>query len=316
VNPTSQKDCAPLAALGDEQRHCHLLATVGHTPLIELKQIARCVAPVRIMAKAEWFNPGGSVKDRPALNMILDGERSGRLTRDKIILDATSGNTGIAYAMFGAAMGYRVTLALPKNAGALHQRILRAYGAEMVLTDPQKGSDGAIEEAIRLHEQDPGKYFYADQYTNDANWQAHYDGTAVEILEQTKGKLTHFIAGLGTSGTFTGTGKRLREHDPDIKLISVQPDSPMHGLEGWKHMATSIKPAFYDESMADATREVRTEDAQRMLKRLAVEEGLLVSPSAGAAVQAALDVAGGLKDGLIVTVMPDNAMKYLDHHFW
>jgi cysteine synthase B len=218
--------------------------------------------------------------------------------------------------MFGAAMGYRVMLALPKNAGALHQRILRAYGAQLVLTDPQKGSDGAIEEAIRLNEQEPGKYFYADQYTNDANWRAHYDGTALEIIEQTGGEMTHFVAGLGTSGTFIGTGKRLREHNADIKLVSVQPDSPMHGLEGWKHMATSIKPAFYDESMADQTREVRTEDAQRMLKRLAVEEGLLVSPSAGAAVQAALDVAGDLKDGLVVTVMADNAMKYLDHHFW
>jgi cysteine synthase B len=299
-----------------ETRRNRLIATVGNTPLIELKRVAEEVAPVRIFAKAEWFNPGGSVKDRPALNMILDGERTGRLTRDKILLDATSGNTGIAYAMFGAAMGYRVKLALPKNAGALHKRILGAYGAELVLTEPHKGSDGAIEEAVRLNEEDPDLYFYPDQYTNDANWQAHYHGTALEIIEQVDGRITHFVAGLGTSGTFTGTGKRLREYDANIKLISVQPDSPMHGLEGWKHMATSIKPAFYDESMADHNHAVRTEDAQRMLKRLAVDEGLLVSPSAGAAVQAALDVARDLDDGVVVTVMADNAMKYLDHTFW
>ena len=293
-----------------------LFAAVGNTPLFELKRIAQEVAPVRILGKAEWFNPGGSVKDRAALNMLLEGERAGKLTTGKIILDATSGNTGIAYAMFGAAMGYRVRLTLPGNAGALHKRILTAYGAELVLTDPTMGSDGAIEEAIRLYAEAPERYFYPDQYTNDANWQAHYNGTGVELIEQTGGAITHFVAGLGTSGTFTGAGRRLREHNRDIKLISVQPDSPMHGLEGWKHMATSIKPAFYDESMADESREVRTEDAQVMLKRLAAEEGLLVSPSAGAAVQAALDVARELKDGVVVTIMADNAMKYLDHEFW
>ncbi len=293
-----------------------LLAAVGHTPLLELKRVACDVAPVRVMAKAEWFNPGGSVKDRPALNMLLEGQKQGRLTRDKTILDATSGNTGIAYAMFGAAMGYRVKLAIPSNAGKLHQRMLRTYGTEPVLTDPQKGSDGAIEEAIRLNEARPDDYFYPDQYSNDANWLAHYHGTGVEIIEQTEGRVNHFVAGLGTSGTFTGTSRRLREYNSAIKVFSVQPDSPMHGLEGWKHMATSIKPAIYDESLADESIAVRTEDAQQMAKRLAAEEGLLVSPSAGAAVAAALQVAGRLKEGLVVTVMPDNAMKYLDQGFW
>ena len=293
-----------------------ILGAVGNTPLIELRRVGAEVAPVRVMAKAEWFNPGGSVKDRAALNMILEGERNGQLTKDKTILDATSGNTGIAYAMFGAAMGYRVKLALPKNAGATHQHILRAYGAELALTDPRKGSDGAIEEAIHLHEQEPDKTFYPDQYTNDANWQAHYHSTGPELIEQSGGQITHFVSGLGTSGTFMGTGRRLREYDPNIKLISVQPDSPLHGLEGWKHMATSIKPAFYDDVFADRNIEVRTEDAQLMIKRLAREEGLLVSPSAGAAVCAALQVARDLQEGVVVTVMADNAMKYLDLEFW
>jgi len=289
---------------------------VGNTPLIELTRIARDVAPVRILGKAEWFNPGGSVKDRPALNMLLEGRRSGRLTTDRIILDATSGNTGIAYAMFAAAMGYRVRLCLPENAGAMHKQILRSHGAELVLTSGQKGSDGAIEEAIRLNEAEPERYFYPDQYNNDANWQAHYHGTAEEILHQTDGNVTHFVSGLGTSGTFTGTGKRLREVNRDVKLISFQPDSPMHGMEGLKHMPTSIKPGFYDESQADDNRPVRTEDAQTMVKRLAAEEGLLVGVSAGAAVHCALEVAGDLKDGVVVTVLPDNAMKYLDQKFW
>ncbi len=289
---------------------------VGNTPLIELGRLGAEVAPVRVLGKAEWCNPGGSVKDRPALNMILDGVRSGRLTKDKIILDATSGNTGIAYAMFGAAMGYRVRLCLPQNAGALHQRILRAYGAELVLTDGRKGSDGAIEEAIRLNEREGQLYFYPDQYNNDANWQAHYGGTAEEIWRQTEGTITHFVAGLGTSGTFTGTGKRLREYNRDVRLISFQPDSPMHGLEGLKHMPTSINPGFYDQAQADEDRAVRTEDAQAMVKRLAAEEGLLVGTSAGAAVHCALEVAKGLREGVVVVVLPDNAMKYLDGHFW
>jgi len=293
-----------------------LIATVGNTPMIELKRIAAEVAPVRLMAKAEWFNPGGSVKDRPALNMLLGGERDGHLREGKTILDATSGNTGIAYAMLGAAMGYPVRLAIPRSAGALHKRILEAYGAELVLTAATKGSDGAIEEAMRLYDRDPDLYFYPDQYNNDDNWKAHYHGTGLEVIDQTDGQVTHFVAGLGTSGTFTGTGRRLREFNRAIRLISVQPDSPMHGLEGWKHMATSIRPGFYDESMADESRGVRTEDAQAMIRRLAREEGLLVSPSAGAAVHAALEVAREIREGLVVTIMADNASKYLDHTFW
>jgi cysteine synthase B len=290
-----------------------VMAAVGNTPLIELKRIAAEVAPVRLFAKAEWFNPGGSVKDRPALNMLLDGERRGALTPDKIILDATSGNTGIAYAMFGAAMGYRVKLCLPANAGALHKRILRAYGAEIIETAAAEASDGAIRKAIELYEQSPGDYFYPDQYNNDANWQAHYNTTAVEIWEQTGGAITHFVAGLGTSGTFTGNTRRLREFNPAIQCISVQPDTPLHALEGWKHMPTSIQPGFYDEKLADRNIEVRTEDAEAMIKRLAMEEGLLVSPSSAAAVASALAVARGLDEGVVVTIMADNASKYLDH---
>jgi len=293
-----------------------LLGTVGNTPLIELKRISAEMAPVRVFAKAEWFNPGGSVKDRPALNMLLDGERRGTLNRDKIILDATSGNTGIAYAMFGAAMGYRVRLCIPASAGWMHQRILRAYGAELIKTPAQAGSDGAIEEAMRLYDQDPELYFYPDQYNNEANWQAHYETTGPEILEQTGGEVTHFVAGLGTTGTFTGVGKRLREHDRHIRLVSFQPDSPMHGLEGLKHMPTSIQPGFYDDTFADDNIWVPTEDAQEMIQRLATEEGLLVGTSAGGAVRAAYQVARGLKEGVVVTVLADNATKYLDHNFW
>lgn len=316
MTPSKQSAAVHRAAFGGEPCDAaSVLAAVGNTPMFELTRIAAEVAPVRIMAKAEWFNPGGSVKDRAALNMLLDGQRRGRLSPEKMILDATSGNTGIAYAMFGAAMGFRVKLALPGNAGVFHKKILRSYGAELVLTDPQKGSDGAIEEAMRLFDEDPDAYFYPNQYTNDANWQAHVHSTGPEIIRQTDGRVTHFVAGLGTSGTFTGTGRALREHDPAIRLISVQPDSPMHGLEGWKHMETSIKPAFYDPSMADENIAVRTEDAQAMMTRLAAEEGLLVSPSAGAAVFAAMQVARDLSEGLVATVMADNAMKYLDMHF-
>jgi len=302
INPNTERDLRNT-----------VLGAVGNTPLIELKRIAAEVAPVRLYAKAEWFNPGGSVKDRPALNMLLDGETRGDLTEDKIILDATSGNTGIAYAMFGAAMGYRVRLCLPANAGALHKRILRAYGAEIIETPAAEASDGAIRKAIELHDAEPDLYFYPDQYNNEANWRAHYNTTAVEIWNQTDGTITHFVAGLGTSGTFTGNTRRLREFNPAVQCISVQPDTPLHALEGWKHMPTSIKPGFYDESLADENIEVRTEDAQAMIKRLAAEEGLLVSASAAAAVVSALEVARQLDDGVVVTIMADNAAKYLDH---
>ncbi len=298
-----------------DRRH-RLQQCVGNTPLLELTRIAAEVAPVRIFGKAEWFNPGGSVKDRPAMNMILAGEASGKLTKDKILLDATSGNTGIAYAMLGAAMGYRIKLCVPKNMSPIRRRILTSYGAEVVYTDPTRGSDGAIEKARELYAQSPEIYFYPDQYNNDANWRAHYETTAPELLEQTNREITHFIAGLGTSGTFMGTGKRLREEKPDIRLISFQPDGPMHGLEGLKHMPTSIVPGIYDEARADENRWVRTEDAQAMCRRLAREEGLLVGMSAGAAVACALDIARGLKSGTVVTILCDSAHKYLDFEFW
>lgn len=275
-----------------------LLDQVGDTPLLELAEISRDVAPVRICAKAEWHNPGGSVKDRPALSMVLDGEQSGKLTKGKTILDATSGNTGIAYAMIGAILGYRVKLAVPKNIGLLRHRILEAYGVELLFTNPQHGSDGAIEGAIRLHEEDPDRYFYPDQYNNPANWRAHYYGTGLEIIKQTGGMLTHFVAGLGTTGTFVGTGRRLKEFNDKIKLISFQPDLPMHGLEGLKHLPTSQVPGIYEQDLADGIHWIRTEDAQAMVKRLAREEGLLVGLSAGAAVVCALEVARKLSSGL------------------
>jgi len=310
ANATTLIDPADPAA--DERRHS-IINAVGNTPLVELKRLAADVAPVRVFAKCEWFNPGGSVKDRPALNMLLEGEKSGDLTTDKIILDATSGNTGIAYAMYGAALGYRVRLALPANAGALHKKILRSYGAEIVETPAAEASDGAIREAMRLYEAESDLYFYPDQYNNDANWRAHYKTTGVEIWEQTEGTVTHFVAGLGTSGTFTGTTRRLKEYNDDIRAISVQPDTPLHALEGWKHMPTSIKPGFYDDAVADENMWITTEEAFATIKRMASEEGLLVSPSAGAAVASALKVAATLDEGVVVTVLADNASKYLDH---
>lgn len=301
---------------GPVDRRTRVIESVGNTPLFELSKIAAEVAPVRILGKAEWYNPGGSVKDRPALNMILDGERSGKLTRDKVVLDATSGNTGIAYAMICASLGYELKLCVPKNIGPIRQRVLEAYGADLVLTDPTLGSDGAIEEAIRVYEADPERYFYPDQYNNPANWQAHYYTTGPEIIAQTDGAVTHFVAALGTAGTFVGTGRRLKEELPGIKLVSFQPDSPMHGLEGMKHMPTSIVPGIYDEGLADENRWVRTEDAQAMCLRLAKEEGLLVGPSAGAAVAMALEVAKELSEGVVVTILADSGHKYLDFRFW
>ena len=297
-------------------RRIRLLEAIGNTPLFELVRLSEEVAPVRIYAKAEWYNPGGSVKDRAALNMILDGENSGRLTKEKVLLDATSGNTGIAYAMICAALGYRVRLCVPKNIGAIRQRILEAYGAELILTDPTLGSDGAIEEAIRVYEADSDTYFYPDQYSNPANWQAHYNGTGPELLRQTDGEITHFVAGLGTTGTFCGTGRRLKEENENIKLISFQPDSPMHGLEGLKHMPTSIVPAIYDEDLADENAWIRTEEAQAMVRRLAREEGLLVGLSSGAAAACALQTAQKLSSGTVVVVFPDSGLKYLDFRFW
>ena len=289
---------------------------VGNTPLLELSSISREVPGVRILGKAEWYNPGGSVKDRPALWMIRDGEKSGLLTPEKIIIDATSGNTGIAYAWIGAALGYKVKLCMPKNASEERKKILRAYGVEVVLTDPGEGSDGAIRKARRLYAEDPERYFYPDQYKNPANPRSHYESTAPEIWEQTDGEVTHFVAGLGTSGTFVGTATRLREYNAEIKVISFEPDSPFHGLEGMKHMASAIVPEIYDPTIADQNLGTPTEDAYDMVKRLAREEGILVGISAGAAVATSLRVARELESGVVVTVLCDNADKYLSENFW
>jgi cysteine synthase B len=293
-----------------------VLDLIGRTPLVRLRRFERETPGVELWAKAEWQNPGGSVKDRAAARMILEGEESGALTPDRLILDATSGNTGIAYAMVGAARGYQVKLCLPDNASPERKLILRAFGAELVLTDPLEGTDGAIREARRLKAADPDRYFYPDQYSNDANWRAHYDTTGPEIIEQTSGRLTHFVAGLGTSGTFIGTGRRLRKFNPAIKLISFQPSGPFHGLEGLKHMETAIVPGIYDPSVADEDLRVESERAYEMVRRLAREEGLLAGISSGAALAATLEVARRLDRGLVVTVFPDGAEKYLTEKFW
>jgi cysteine synthase B len=293
-----------------------VLDMIGRTPLVRLHQFERECPGVELYAKAEWQNPGGSVKDRAAARMILEGEASGRLTPNKIIIDATSGNTGIAYAMVGAARGYKVKLCMPENASAERKLILRALGAELILTDPLESTDGAIREARRLVAAEPDRYFYPDQYSNDGNWRAHYDTTAPEIIEQTSGRLTHFVAGLGTSGTFVGTGRRLRKFNPAISLISFQPQGPFHGLEGLKHMESAIVPAIYDPTLADHDLRIDTERAYRMVRRLAREEGLLAGISSGAAVAAMLDVARTIDRGIIVTVFPDGAEKYLNEKFW
>ena len=293
-----------------------LLARIGNTPLLRLEKVTCDFPSVEFYAKAEWFNPGGSVKDRAGLNMILEGERSGWLTPDKTILDATSGNTGIAYAMIAAARGYRVKLCLPASASIERKRMLRAFGAELVLTDAAEGSDGAIRKVRELYAADPERYFYPDQYSNPANWRAHYQSTANEIWAQTGGRITHFVAGLGTSGTFVGTGRRLRELNPNIRLISLQPDSGFHGLEGLKHMETAIVPSIYDPALAHLDLGIGTEEAYRMVRRLAREEGLLVGPSSGAALVGCLQVAREIQHGVIVTVFPDAADKYLSQQFW
>lgn len=292
-----------------------LLDLIGNTPLIKLANLVGNPR-VEIYGKAEWANPGGSVKDRPALNMILEGERAGALTFDKTIIDATSGNTGIAYAMIAAARGYRVKLCLPKNASEERKRILEAYGVELVLTDPLAGSDGAILAVREIVAADPDRYFYPDQYNNPANWRAHYETTGVEIFEQTGGRITHFVAGLGTSGTFIGAGRRLRELKPELKLISMQPDSPFHGLEGLKHMETAITPGIYDPALADEEIEVSTEEAHAMVKRLTRREGWFVGISSGANVVAAMKVAERIDEGVIVTILCDDASKYLSEKFW
>ena len=293
-----------------------VLDLIGRTPLLRLRAFAADTPGVELYAKAEFQNPGGSVKDRAAAAILREAQRSGRLRPGVTILDATSGNTGIAYAMISAAHGYRLKLCMPANVTPERTRTLRAYGAELVLTDPMEGTDGAIREARRLHASEPDRYFYADQYNNDANWRAHYDTTAPEILEQTDGRVTHFVAGLGTSGTFMGVGRRLREFRRDVRLISVQPDSPLHGVEGLKHMETAIRPGIYDPSMADEDVRVATERAYAYTRRLASEEGLLVGVSSGAALAASLDLAARIREGVIVTIFPDSGTRYLTERFW
>jgi S-sulfo-L-cysteine synthase (O-acetyl-L-serine-dependent) len=293
-----------------------ILQQVGNTPLVWLRNIGREYPNVDILAKAEYFNPGGSVKDRPALNMILDGEERGALKPGKVILDATSGNTGIAYAMIGAARGYRVQLCLPANANQERKRILRAYGAELVLTDPGDGSDGAIREARRRYAERPEIYFYPDQYSNPANWQAHYNTTGPEIWRQTEGKITHFVSGLGTTGTVMGVGRRLKEYSAAVRIHAFQPDAPFHGLEGLKHLETAIVPGIYDASVIDQQMEIGTEEAYDMCHRLAREEGLLVGISAAAGCLAATKIAATLTEGVIVTILCDGGDRYLSERLW
>ena len=305
----------PVAIPGLPRTATSVVDLIGNTPLIRLSAFETGLRNVELYAKAEWKNPGGSVKDRPALRMIQDGERSGALTRDKVILDATSGNTGIAYAMIGAARGYRVRLCVPSNVTPERKRILKAFGAEIVFTDPMQGSDGAILKARELYAAEPQIYFYVDQYNNPGNWRAHYDTTAPEIIEQTGGRITHFVAGLGTSGTFIGAGRRFREFNKAIRLISVQPDSPLHGLEGLKHMETAIVPGIYEPSLADEDLGVSTEDAFELTRQLA-RGGLFVGISSGANLSAALTVAKRSPDSVIVVIFPDGGEKYLSERFW
>jgi cysteine synthase B len=306
---------APVRSLAES-----LLSTIGNTPLIRLEKVSREFPGIEILGKAEYFNPGGSVKDRAALNMVLDGERSGKLNHDRIILDSTSGNTGIAYAMIGAFRGYRVRLVLPGNASQERQRILKAYGAEMIFSDPGEGSDGAIRVVRKIYEADPDLYFYPDQYNNPANWKAHFEHTGPEIIQQTAGGITHFVAAMGTSGTFMGTSRRLKRDLPHVKVYSAQPSSGFHGLEGLKHMPTAIVPGFYDPELADGNFWIETEDAYRMVRRLAREEALLVGISSGCNVHAASLLARELatrgETATIVTMLCDSAEKYLSEHFW
>jgi len=295
-----------------------LIQAVGRTPLLPLRRVTRHLSPgVQVYAKAEWFNPGGSVKDRPAFNIIRTALYEGRLLPGMRLLDSTSGNMGIAYATFGAALDIQVTLVMPENVSPERVAILRALGAELVFTDPLEGSDGALRVARQMAADHPERYFYANQYDNPANWQAHYHTTGPEIVEQTQGAVTHFVAGLGTSGTLTGVGRYLRRYNSAIQLIAMQPDSPFHGLEGLKHMPTAIQPAIFDPALPDRTVEVETEAAHEMVRRLAREEGYFVGISSGAAAVAALRVAEELDAGVVVTVFPDAGYKYLsDEALW
>lgn len=302
-----------------------LLAGIGNTPLLPLDALTSDLPNsnnnnnVQLFGKAEWYNPGGSVKDRAAANIVAEARRAGKLAPGKILLDSTSGNTGIAYAMLGAALGFPVTLCVPENVSPERKRILQAYGANIIYTDPAEGSDGALKIARQLAERHPDLYFYADQYSNDANWRAHYQTTANEIWHQTEGRITHFVAMLGTTGTFVGTTRRLKELNPSIRCISLQPDSAFHGIEGAKHLPSAIVPRIYDPSLVDENIEIVTEDAHAMARRLAREQGLLVGVSAAAAVVGSLQVAAQLREGqraTIVTVLCDSGEKYLSESFW
>jgi cysteine synthase B len=313
---TTERGASPLRSAFAGQS---VLERIGNTPLLRLERIGREFPNIEFCGKAEWFNPGGSVKDRAALSMIQAGLASGALRAGKTIIDATSGNTGIAYAMIGAALGYPVKLGLPDSASHERKRILQAFGAEMVITPGDEGTDGAIRRVHKIVTSEPEKYFYPDQYSNAANWQAHYRGTANEIWEQTGGRVTHFVTGLGTSGTFMGTTRRLKELNPAIRCVSLQPDGAFHGLEGWKHMATAIRPAIYDDKLADQNLEVSTEGAYHLVKRVAREEGLLISPSAAAALLGCFQVANDIprdRSAVIVTVFADSGTKYLSERFW
>ena len=300
-----------------------LLAGIGNTPLLPLdaltRDLHRDLANLELWGKAEWYNPGGSVKDRAAARIVAEARRTGKLAPGKILLDSTSGNTGIAYAMLGAALGFPVTLCVPKNISPERKRILQAYGANIIYTDPAEGSDGALKIARQYAERCPDLYFYADQYSNDANWRAHYETTANEIWQQTLGSITHFVAMLGTTGTFVGTTRRLKELNPTIRCISLQPDSAFHGIEGAKHLPSAIVPRIYDPALADENLEIATEDAHAMARRLAREQGLLVGVSAAAALVGSLQVAERLKidqRAAIVTILADSGEKYLSERFW
>jgi S-sulfo-L-cysteine synthase (O-acetyl-L-serine-dependent) len=324
MRPSPVKFADPEAArgklkLGQRSLGQRSLDRIGNTPLLRLERIARDLPNVQLLGKAEWYNPGGSVKDRAAFNIVKEGRRNGKFASGKTLLDSTSGNTGIAYAMIGAAEGFPVTLCMPENVSVERKRILFAYGANIIYTDPADGSDGAITAARELYAREPEKYFYADQYSNDANWQAHYHGTAEEIWQQTEGRVTHFVAMLGTSGTFMGTARRLKELNPNVRCISLQPDSPFHGIEGAKHMASAIVPRIYDPKLADEDIEIATEDAYAYAIRASREEGLLLGISAGAAIAGCLQVARRLpkdKEAVMVTIFPDSGDKYLSERFW
>jgi cysteine synthase B len=319
ANSSSALGYAPISAKAAARAGEALLDRIGNTPLLKLDGLANHLPAVQLLGKAEWYNPGGSVKDRAAANIVREAQRSGKLAPGKILLDSTSGNTGIAYAMLGAALGFPVTLCVPENVSPERKRILQAYGAKIIFTDPSEGSDGAIKIARLLAEGHPDLYFYADQYSNDGNWRAHYLTTANEIWQQTAGQVTHFVSMLGTTGTFVGTTRRLKELNPHIRSISLQPNSAFHGIEGAKHLPSAIVPRIYDSSLADDNIEIETEAAHGMARRLAREHGLLVGVSAAAAIIGGLEVAEGLKKNqpaTIVTILCDSGDKYLSERFW